>query len=220
MASRAVSVVQSQRELSTSDVTALQERFNQMCSQEGVNGVLATEVGEPTQKILERAALTDLVVLRITYPPSTGIKMLTSQIRTLLARSSRPVLAVHRAASDLNRALLAFDGSPKAREALFVATYLAEQWQTELTILTGLDDSVSDSSVQDFAKNYLEFNEVEARFITARYSPETLKATAGEIDADLIIMGGYSGSILKEMTVGSSVNFVLRESELPILICR
>ncbi|HEX5807546.1 MAG TPA: universal stress protein, partial [Anaerolineales bacterium] len=83
-----------------------------------------------------------------------------------------------------------------------------------------LDDNVSDSSVQDFAKNYLEFNEVEARFITAPYSPEALKATAQEIDADLIIMGGYSGSILKEMTVGSSVNFMLRESELPILICR
>ncbi|HEX5840703.1 MAG TPA: universal stress protein, partial [Anaerolineales bacterium] len=60
--------VQSQQELSTGDVTALQERFHQMCSQEGVNGLLATEVGEPTQKILERAALTDLVVLRITYP--------------------------------------------------------------------------------------------------------------------------------------------------------
>jgi nucleotide-binding universal stress UspA family protein len=33
-------------------------------------------------------------------------------------------------------------------------------------------------------------------------------------------MGGYSGSILKEMTAGSSVNFMLRESQLPVLICR
>jgi nucleotide-binding universal stress UspA family protein len=33
-------------------------------------------------------------------------------------------------------------------------------------------------------------------------------------------MGGYSGSFLKEMTIGSSVNFMLREAGLPILICR
>ena len=83
-----------------------------------------------------------------------------------------------------------------------------------------MDDTVSDSSAQDFAKNYLEFNEIEADFISKKYSTETLKTTAEEIHADLVIMGGYSGSILKEMTVGSSVNFMLRESQLPILICR
>jgi nucleotide-binding universal stress UspA family protein len=120
----------------------------------------------------------------------------------------------------LDHAVLAFDGSPKSKEALFVATYLAEQWKTELTIFTGLGDGSPDNSVQEFAQNYLEFNEIEARFITERYSPETFKHTAEEINADLIIMGGYSGSILREMTIGSSVNYMLRESQLPILICR
>jgi nucleotide-binding universal stress UspA family protein len=86
--------------------------------------------------------------------------------------------------------------------------------------LCGLAEESSDSSIQEFAQNYLEFNEIEARFITQKYSPETFKVTAEEINADLIIMGGYSGSILKEMTMGSSVNFMLRESQLPILICR
>ena len=36
--------------------------------------------------------------------------------------------------SPLNRALLAYDGSPKAREALFVATYLAGRWQISLPV--------------------------------------------------------------------------------------
>ena len=77
-----------------------------------------------------------------------------------------------------------------------------------------------DSFAQDFARNYLEFNEIEADFISKRYVPEILKSTAEELQVDLVIMGGYSGSILKEMTSGSSVNFMLRESELPVLICR
>jgi nucleotide-binding universal stress UspA family protein len=120
----------------------------------------------------------------------------------------------------LQHALLAFDGSPKAKEALFVATYLAEQWQTELTIFSGLNEETSNRSVDEFARNYLEFNEIEARFINEIYSPEMLRAKSEEINADLVIMGGYSGSILKEMTVGSSVNFMLRASQLPVLICR
>ncbi|HJQ15312.1 MAG TPA: universal stress protein, partial [Anaerolineales bacterium] len=189
-------------------------------AKENVHGVLAVEVGEPTQKILERSALTDLIVLKISYPPSVGFKVLASNVRTLIARSSRPILAIPGSISNFKHALLGFDGSPKAREALFVATYLAEQWQTRLTILTGLEDQEVDTSAQGFARNYLEFNEIEADFISKRYSGEVLKSTAEEIHADLIVMGGYSGLILKEMTVGSSVNFMLRESQFPILICR
>jgi nucleotide-binding universal stress UspA family protein len=216
----ALHTVESQQELSDPAVATLQEQFNQICSQATSHGVLAIEVGEPTQKILERAALTDLIVIKIAHPPSTGIKSLTSHVRTLIARSSRPILALSGKISDFQHALLAFDGSPKAKEALFVATYLAEQWQTRLTILTGLADQEVDASAQDFARNYLEFNEVEADFISKKYSAETLKGTAEEMNVDLVIMGGYSGSILKEMTAGSSVNFMLRESELPVLICR
>jgi nucleotide-binding universal stress UspA family protein len=216
----ALHTVASRQELDSTEVKALQDQFNLVCSKEVANGILAVEAGEPVQKILERAALTDLIVIKIAYPPSTGIKALASHIRTLIARSSRPILAIPGKVSKLDHALLAFDGSPKSKEALFVATYLAEQWRTELTIFTGLSDETSDSSVQEFAQNYLEFNEIEARFITQKYTPETFKRTAEELNADLIIMGGYSGSILREMTIGSSVNYMLRESQLPILICR
>ena len=216
----ALHTVESRQELDSPAVKALQDQFNLVCSGEVAKGVLAIEVGEPTQKILERSALTDLIAMKISYPPSIGLKVIASNVRTLIARSSRPILAIPGMVSNFQHALLAFDGSPKAKEALFVATYLAEQWQTKLTILTGIPDQGIDSSAQDFAQNYLEFNEVEADFLSKKYSGETLKRTAEEIDADLVIMGGYTGSILKEMTSGSSVNYMLRESERPILICR
>ena len=213
-------VVGAKEELSDPEVMALQDQFHQICEKENVQGVLAVEVGDPTQRILARAALTDLIVMKISYPPSRGIRSLASHIRTLITRCPRPILAVPGTFSKLNHALVAFDGSPKAKEALFVATYMTEQWHTNLAVFTGLENEQLNTSVLEFAKNYLEFNEVEAHFITQRYTPETFKATAEEINADLIIMGGYSGSILKEMTVGSSVNFMLRETLLPVLICR
>ncbi len=86
--------------------------------------------------------------------------------------------------------------------------------------MTAPGDQVSSHSARDFARNYLEFNEIEAEFITQKYSVEALKATAEEINADLIVMGSYGGWLLKHVTVGSSINFMLRESQLPVLICR
>jgi nucleotide-binding universal stress UspA family protein len=146
--------------------------------------------------------------------------VIASNIRTLIMRSSRPVLGFTDRVSPLEHVLLAFDGSPKSQEALFVATYFAEQWQTKLSILSAPNNRVSNRSAQDFARNYLEFNEIEAEFITKEYSAEALKSTAEEIKADLIVMGSYGGWLLKHVTVGSSINFLLRESQLPVLICR
>ena len=213
-------IVERRAELDYPEVRDLQDRFNQILIEQEARGRLAIEVGEPTQKILERSGLTDLIVMKISYPPLIGIKVLASNVWTLITRSPRPILAIPERISHFRHALLAFDGSPKSKEALFVATYLAEQWRTKLTILIGLPDQALDQASQAFAQNYLEFNEIEADFIGKKYSAETLKASAEEIQADLVIMGGYSGSILKEMTVGSSVNFMLRESQIPILICR
>src|SRR5215213_4680969 len=90
----ALHTVENQAELNSPDISTLQAQFNQLCDKREAHGVLAIEVGDPTQQIMERAALADLIVLKITHPPSTGIKSLASHIRTLIARSSRPILAL------------------------------------------------------------------------------------------------------------------------------
>ena len=159
--------VAKQKELNDEQIAALQNQFNHICEQAGVRGMLAVEVGEPTRKILERAALTDLIVMKVAHPPSLGIKVIASNIRTLIMRSSRPMLAVPGRLSNLAHVLLAFDGSPKSQEALFVATYFVEQWQTKLSVLTAPDDKVAGHSAQDFARNYLEFNELEVGGVMA-----------------------------------------------------
>ena len=37
---------------------------------------------------------------------------------------------------------------------------------------------------------------------------------------NLVLMGGYSGTALKEVVLGSAVNFLLRKADCPLLICR
>ncbi len=211
-------IVSTEKQVAESKTQEVREKFQTMCHEAGVNGNLAIEIGEPARKILERATLTDLVMLKIVYPPGSGLSGLASPLRAIISRSPRPVLALPTGATDLDRAVLAFDGSSKAKEALFVAAYLAEQWKTSLTVYTG--DGANAAVTQDTARQYLELHEIQAEYVIAKASVETLKRVSEERHANLVLMGGYSGAILKEVTIGSWVNYMLRENNAPVLICR
>ena len=66
--------------------------------------------------------------------------------------------------SDLKRLLLAYDGSPQAQEALYVATYLSGQWQSELVVMTITEGSV-DEQTQVRARTYLEERSISATYV-------------------------------------------------------
>ncbi len=211
-------IVSTEKQAAGEKAQGVKEKFQSMCREAGVNGTLAVEAGEPAKKILERAILTDLVMLKIVYPPGSGLSGLASPLRVIISRSPRPVLALPTGATDLDRAVLAFDGSPKAKEAMFVAVYLAEQWKTSLTVYTG--EGTNAAATQETARQYLELHEIQAEYVMSKASAETLKRISEERQANLVLMGGYSGAILKAVTLGSWVNYMLREQNAPVLICR
>ncbi len=197
---------------------AVQARFKQACEQAGVPGSLAVEKGSVPELTCQRALLTDLIILNAAHPPSPGLTSLGSGLRSIIWKSARPILTVPGQVSPLDRALVAFDGSRKSKEALFVAAYLAEQWKTALTVLTLTDDP--DSTVQAYAHEYLELHEIQADFLLTSGPPETFLEVMKARETNLIVMGGYSGNAWQEVIIGSLVNFLLREADCPILICR
>lgn len=198
----------------------VKEKFEQRCREEGVRGSLAIESGEIANKICQRASLTDLIVVNLAHPPSPQIfAKLSSGFRTLIHRSPRPILAVPEPATPLKHALLAYAADrPKAEEALFVATYLAEMWNTHLTILT-IDDEPQEA--MNRLRDYLDFHEVQADFVVEHGSPaEAILKNADTLKCDLLIMGGYSAPPMIEMLRGSAIDEVLRKSKVPMMLCR
>src|SRR5690606_16366552 len=137
----------------------------------GLTGSLAVESGEVARRICERAAVADLVVLQLAHPPaSQPLARLSSGFRAVLRRCPRPVLAAPAARERAERVLLGYDGSAKAEEALFVATYLAEAWKARLAVVCVLEnDGVAETLPH--ARAYLEMHEVEADFITPDSGP-------------------------------------------------
>lgn len=214
-------IVDSREKILAENALAIQAKFNQRCIEARVQGSLAVEAGEIPKKICERATMTDLVVLMIVHPPMGGLSTLRSPFRLVLADTPRPVLGIPVNANSLQRTLLAYDGSPLSKEALFVATYLAEIWKTELTVFTAVDGSRVTREVQDDVRSYLDLHEVKADFVISEQgATEQLNRTVDERRIDLVLMGSHGGSTIRQVLIGSVLDYMLRESKVPVFVCR
>ncbi|MEA3340635.1 MAG: universal stress protein, partial [Chloroflexota bacterium] len=133
-----VAASEAQRE--SEGVQTIRAEFDRRCKEAGVPGELAVEVGKVPRSVCWRARWADLVILSLSYPPaSQPIARLGSGLSAIIRRSPRPVLMVPETAPRLNRALLAYDGSHKSEEALFVAAYLSVRWEIPLVVVTVIE---------------------------------------------------------------------------------
>ena len=214
-------IAKTKEEAEGEEAQEIKQRFEQVCKDAGVQGSLAIDVGDITQRIIERAVVTDLIIVKLINPPGSGLSVLNSPFRAIIEKSSRPLITVPKGATPFKRALLAFDGSDLAKEALFVTAYLAEMWKTEVTVFTALEDKSQQGDLQDYARRYMELHEVEAKYVLSEQkTPRHLPDIAAEYNADLILMGSHSGNKLQQVLVGSMVDVTLRESSIPTFICR
>ncbi|GAB4579914.1 MAG: universal stress protein [Anaerolineales bacterium] len=201
---------------------AIKEEFERRCIKAGVEGELTIETGKVANLICNRACWTDLIILNISHPPGDrALDRLTSGISTIVRYACRPVMFVPRVMPKIERLLLAFDGSPKSREALYVATYLTGKWHFTLDVLTIVEAGRANEDTVKQAQDYLSERGVPANFIAKTGNvADAILSTAQEQESHQIIMGGYSYSRMMEVMFGSTVDRVLREARVPVFICR
>ena len=188
-------VVPTTDEVESEVATGLQAAFEQRCEEAGIPGNLSIEVGNIARTISDRVRWVDLVVWHLAHPPGERVlSKLGSGFRTILWRCPRSVLMVTRPAASPKRIMLAYDSSPKAREGLFVATYLARQWRIPLVVLTVIAGNEDIEEISG-AQEHLEKRGVSATYVSTRGAvAETILTTVGEYSCDLIIMGGTATS--------------------------
>jgi nucleotide-binding universal stress UspA family protein len=150
---------------------------------------------------------------------------LSSGIVSLIRRCPSPVLVVPGGPSPFQHALLAYDGTPKAREALFVATYIAGRWGVALTAVSIPEGDRVTSDTLDEARDYLEAHGVSAEYqVGGRQDKgaiaDAILNAATDASCDLILMGGYGVGPMVEAVLGSTVDRVLRSSARAMFICR
>jgi nucleotide-binding universal stress UspA family protein len=207
-------VVSSANQVDSEEVNALRVAFNRKCHAAGLPGRLAVELGNLAESVCERARWSDLVVLDRSPSDETDLHDIIQHI-------SRPVLLVPGPAPrEIHRALLIYDGSPKAREALYVATYLASRQNVSLNIFaTKEGDQRTMQKTVAVAIRHLRKNGVDAEpFEASGPIAPAIRDSALKTQSDLIITGGYSQHPL--LSPKSTLDQLMRISEHPLLICR
>jgi len=215
-------VLPSEDALESDSAQQVRQEFEQRCAQAGIEGTINFSVGEASDNLCERSRFNDLVVVNLAYPPApspTG--RLSSGFSKLVRNCPRPILAAPKVVTPLKRGLLAYDGSSKAEEALFVTAYLALRWKIPFTVIIVDDEKIESGKMMHRAQTYLKQQKVHAHYVmeVGDVSAAILR-TAEEEQSELIIMGGYGASPVREVVLGSVVDQVLRECRTPILICQ
>ena len=221
----AIHLVATEEELESEKIRRLREIFYWRLGETGVEGSLAIEVGEPGKKILERAFYTDMVIVKMNYAPGIQpLQKLRSGFRTLVRKSPQPLLVVPGFMRPIKRLLLAYDGSSKAKEAMYIAAYQAIQWHVELYILTTYrDDEQKDEMKKHIneARSYMRFSGTFYKaHLRKGFSGQNILNFVKEKDIDLVIMGSYGSAPLKEVMTGSTIDYVLDSIQIPVLICK
>jgi nucleotide-binding universal stress UspA family protein len=214
-------VVPTSDQVEGDSVGKLKAEFDRRCQEAGVPGGFASEAGKVAETICYRAGLADLVVIDMAHPPANRpIGRLSSGTRTLIQRCGPPILAVPNEPAVPKHILLAYDASSRAREALYLAAYLTARWKLKLTIVTVEEKPPRRSSEMRVARRYLESHGVRALYIKKRGKvASTILEVAEQQNCDLILIGAYSAPPVLEVTLGSTVDEVLRGAQIPVLIC-
>ncbi len=215
-------IVPNKEGLESDAAKKIANRFETRCKEAGLLGEFALDHGRVASVINKRARWSDLVILHLAHPPQPQISSrMNSGIRALVQSCPRPVLTVPETTEKLEHFLVAYDGSPKANEALYMAAYFATRWQASLSVLTIMEDINEWSWATRRARDYLDSHKISANYVQREGSvAKAILDVAKEEEIDLILMGGYSRKPVAEVILGSSLDEVLRTTRKPVFICR
>ena len=209
-------------EIDSEYIEALTNQFNTRIQNAGQYGKLLVAKGEITKLVNDYSLLNDLLVLKLIYPPAGNIfDRLSSGFSALLRKSRRPILVVRDDVTDLDKILLAYDGSQKSKEALFLSAYFAARYGSALNVIS-IDDGSADIELQvSYAKSYLNKMNIQYQYLFEKGDVTTLVIKAIEmLSTNLLLLGGYSSTSLLGVVFSSSVDSIIRNLKIPALICQ
>ncbi len=190
------------------------------CREAGVACDTTQVTGVVHRVIVEAGELTDLIVMGRGGEHSEWLEgFIGTTTEAVVRRAAQPVLVTGTAILGRDLTVLAYDGTPHARRAMKVATAVAEHWNMPLHLLVvGGEDA---HQFLEEAREYLQTHEITVEYILREGDPgESIVSYAAETDADLVIMGAFGHSKVRELVLGSTTSYVLNHSPCPVLLTR
>jgi len=133
----------------------------------------------------------------------------------------RPILVTPATFHLPTKMMVAFDGSMTTRKGIEMLASSSLLKGHECHVVLVGTDSAAASTQLDWARITLLSGGIHATTRIINGEPETaLPAYAAANDIDLLVMGAYGHSRIRQLFVGSTTTAIIRTSDLPVLLLR
>jgi len=212
------------------DAQSIIEHFEQMADKEGVQAdarVIECTEGRAPEKLARMARVFDLSIMRQANPDKPNASFITELSEEVLFSSGRPVFFMpYIGAHNIpcRRGLIAWDGSKAATRAIHDALPLLETMDKVTILIIDADKTWQYTDLQP--------GEGISRHLTAHgVNNEINRMSKGEVStstiilnelsntgADILIMGGYGTSRLRESMLGGVTRTLFECMTVPVLM--
>lgn len=190
--------------------------------QEGATASFAAVTGREEDLVSQQARLADLTV--VPHPESGEDVSSSDALHAVLFDSGRPVLIAPRSApaSVGDRICIAWNGTAESAAAVHAVLPWLQRARA-VRVLSAEEYQRRGPGAQNLAA-YLALHDVRAELATFRPLDRDvgagMLAAAREFGADLLAMGAYSHSRLRQLILGGVTRHVLENATLPVMMCR
>jgi nucleotide-binding universal stress UspA family protein len=143
---------------------------------------------------------------------------LGSVAEKLVRKVNRPVLLTGLQFRELRRALLAYDGSAAAREAMKMLARLTAALEMDVDAVQMVEEGESTTALKDvvsYFKNYPV--RLSTHYLTGDRHAVIIEH-AKEIGCDLMVMGAYDNRLADSLALGTTTDYLVRNSPVPVLV--
>jgi nucleotide-binding universal stress UspA family protein len=201
----------------------LLQEFTDQAAKSGVRADTVLGMGVVANEIAEYAKTADLVVIGhrgVNEKFSTGL--LGSTAESVTRKCPKPVFVCTREFHPCANPSLAYDGSQRAAAAMQSAAEFCTTLSLPLTVLTVNKDEAAGRKILDEAEKYMGSYQLRTSFVLQQTgnAPERITNFLKEHNHELLFIGAYGHSRIIEMVLGSTTEYVMRNSPCAVFLNR
>jgi len=187
----------------------------------GASAAWTEEVGRDDEVTARRGRLADLII--VARPTEASDVSSTLTLNAALFDTGRPVLVAPPGGADHfgKHVAISWNGSAEAARAVASGLGMIKR-AGKVTVLTAESERTSVARAPELAA-YLEWHGIapDTRPFTVegrQPGGADLLAECGQIGADLLVMGAYTHSRMRQLILGGVTRHVLEEAEIPLFM--
>jgi nucleotide-binding universal stress UspA family protein len=216
-------IVEAQQSIYAQRAEAARKTLEEASQSAAVKPAFAAVEGPALEVMIARARFADLAVIGQPSPEESDAVTDFDLPAELVMELGRPVLVVPNKgdfATVGKRVLVARAGTRESRRAATDALALLDAGSkiTVLMVNPQADNAATQADMKGWYARHGHAVEIRVVRSSEKEVGDVLRATAAEIGADLVVMGAYGRSRLRELILGGATHSMLKHTAVPVLM--